>query len=60
LFGELVKLLIPTFRLSGLLPKLVGPSNDIHVGNFCHLLLPKNRPVTAVTGRAVDWSFGEG
>jgi hypothetical protein len=34
--------------------------NDMHVVNFCHLFSPENPPGTAVTGRAVDWSFGEG
>ena len=44
LFGKVVKLLILTFRLAGLLPKLVSAADDIPVGNFCHSLHLKGDP----------------
>jgi hypothetical protein len=51
LFGETVELLVSSFRLSGLLPKLVGATNYIHMGNFCHLLSPeKAGPAWVETG----------
>ena len=38
LFGKVVKLLVLTFRLAGLLPKLVSAADDIYVGDFYHSL----------------------
>jgi hypothetical protein len=41
LFGLVVELVVPAFRLSGLLPKLIGAAYDVALNWFVHLLSPE-------------------